>query len=294
MIILIAVVALLVTGSLCATLTAAKHVPDSVDYLTKRSSEKDASLQSQVPSEEGQYKYRSTRVPGAMHGKRFRVGFGGVIPYVAARFTETADNSETFAYLGNGLKLLGNAAPAATNDQAIVTKETFVPSARNGAIPAFVCIDLDVEVSNLTDEGWIAGTITSGSAEAYTAPADGIVLAKAKSANTYSVSVYQNTVAAVSLVVTAQDTPVVNVQDAWSLIYEIGTESDGSDTIIEVWQNGKKCAFNNTSAEILAAKLALYTMYATTVPTLCGIFSRRCNGTTQRSSTIKALDWAAD
>lgn len=229
---------------------------------------------------EGQLGYHSANILASMDGKALSYGFGGMIPYVAARVTETKDNSSTIAYAGSGVKFQTQATPTDNDDIVINSLETITLAA--GKIYK---LSMDVNISSVANLGFTAGFITSGSTEIYTAaPADGVYLIKAKNAATVILRVVENSGTA------ADSATILTMTDATRALisFEFYCGASAAASWGNVYVNGTKTAFTGTQLT------GLFNMVNTTAPTLAAHLGFRVNSTTQRNAVVSHFLAEAD
>lgn len=227
-----------------------------------------------VSPEEGAIGFLPSNHLGAMTGWHGMFAFGGHIPYVVAEQTETKDNSSTIAKGAAGYVFQVQASPSDNDDVCINSVATKAVAANKIWKAALV-----VKVSSAANFGLKFGFVTSGGTEIFTAnPTDGVFFSKAKNAATVVGSVVENGNAAVStgtILTMTDDTEV-------EIAVEFCIGSSAATSWGSWWVNGTETKFS-------AAQLtALYTLLATTAPTLAAHLGFRVNSTTQRSGTVRA------
>lgn len=226
-----------------------------------------------ISPSEGQFAFHGANSMSAAVEKRTLLAIGGRFPYVAARYTETKDNSSTIAYAAGGLRLQTQATPT-DNDDTVISSIEAVTLAAGKIYTATVRI----QVSSAANLGFQFGFVTAGSTELYTAdPADGVYFHKAKNSANVVGRVRENSNTA------TDSATLLTMTDAADAILTLrfcaGTSAATSWGEFVV--NGTRTAF--TSAQVTD----LFDMVNTTAPSLQAHLAVRVNSTTQRNALVQ-------
>lgn len=221
---------------------------------------------------EGPKGYLAANQIAACEGKAMVVGWGGYVPYVSGKFTETKDNSSTIAYTGAGLRFQTNVSPTDNDDTCVTSLETQLLAA--GKVYKWT---MDITISSVANFGFTVGFVTSGSTELFTAdPADGVFLTKAKNAATVVLRVIENSGTP------ANSATIATMVDATKVKFSVEFMCGASAALSwgNVYVDGVRTAF--TSSQLTG----LFNMVTTTAPTLAFQVGTRVNGTTTRNAVM--------
>ena len=140
------------------------------------------------------YRHHSANIFAAagLGGKKTLMAFGGWLPYVAAMYEETKENSSTIAPGADGIVFQTDAT--ATDEDDITAGSRATQAIAQDKVWAMTA---KVRVSHATSFGFVVGFVTSTSTvPGSTAPADGVYFIKAHSAAGVTARVIENSAAA--------------------------------------------------------------------------------------------------
>lgn len=230
-----------------------------------------------ISPEEGVLGHQPENIYAAVKESHPLLTMGGMFPYVAGEYTETKDNSSTILRGADGIEFKLQATPSDNDDVTVTGLAKRAIAA--GKVMSFAA---RIKVSSAANLGFKLGFVTSSETEIFTAdPADGVFLSKAKNSANLLGRVTENAQAADdsgTLATLADDTEI-----------EVGFQCMPGATAATTWGFWyvKTAAGVLTKTTFTAAQLtALYTLVATTPPTLAAVVGCRVNGTTQRTGTV--------
>jgi hypothetical protein len=207
----------------------------------------------------------------AKEGKFVLMSFGGRDAYVAARQTETKDNSGTIAYAAGGVRLQSQATPSDNDDVDTSSVETQVL-----AQDKWYTANIRAQVSSAANLAFCFGVCTSAAQPNNAAATDGVYFIKTKTGTALVGRVIENGNAA------NDSATLATVADATDLRLGFRFKAGSSAANSAGYWSVNGTVTNFTANQVTA----IFNMLNTTAPTLMAHIGTRVNSTTQRNAVV--------